>query len=76
MSYNCVPITTEMGGAIDDVIENNIDGFVIDIDLKESPAVSKILQISENYKPYHKASKHFCIKKIAKENCIVYQKLS
>jgi glycosyltransferase involved in cell wall biosynthesis len=76
MSYNCVPITTEMGGAIDDVIENNIDGFVIDIALKESPAVSKILQISENYTPYHKALKHFCIKKIAKENCMVYQKLS
>jgi glycosyltransferase involved in cell wall biosynthesis len=76
MSYNCVPITTDMGGAVDDVIENSIDGFVIDIDLKESPALAKILQISKSYKPYHKALERFCIKKISIENCIVYQKLS
>ncbi len=71
MSYNCVPITTAIDGVVEEILENNEHGFIIN---ENYPPIDIVLidNIIKSNKPYLNVENRFSINKIADSYINIY----
>lgn len=76
MSFNCVPVVTEMDGVSAEVIEHGINGFILK-DLKEQNiSIEDILKILKSQFCYEKVKTQFAFSKIGKRYLELYENIN
>lgn len=75
MAHNCVPITSSMDGAIDDIILDGSDGFVVNDDLDNAPSLEKIKNVHRLGNPRKKIESSFSFSSVVRQHISLYKDL-
>lgn len=74
MSYNCVPITGPISGVATEVIDNKVNGFIIQC-TEDKILLEDIVALSMSNAPREKVVKSFDIKSIANKYSDIYENI-
>ncbi|MDR2971152.1 MAG: glycosyltransferase family 4 protein [Bacteroidales bacterium] len=74
MSFNCVPIISPMDGAAEEMIEDGVEGFILEDEKRVIP-IEAINSILQSEKAYHKVNSCFSIQNTVAQLSELYDNL-